>query len=222
MDEGRPGKEVTVTSFLLVSYVLLWVVVVIAVLVLAATVRQVGLIHMRIPAIGARSAQPGPAVGDQVPEVLTRDLTGAQIVLGGTRERSSLVVFVSTNCATCDQIGPALRSVARSERSETDLVLVMDGSPEAVAAYQERHRLKGVPLLTDEAVRTTYGVLTTPYGLMIDNAGTLKGKGMVNNIEHLESLLRAGETGIDSIETFFDITSRDDRVGEDNERSIVE
>jgi methylamine dehydrogenase accessory protein MauD len=186
---------------LLVSYVLLWVVVALLAVVVLAAVRQIGLIQHRIPPVGARMTAVGPQIGSQAPGFNGPDLFGRPTTLGSPRGRKSLLVFVSTRCDTCDDLAPAIKSIARSESDMIDTILMSDSPEEDVRNYARRHSLTHLPIVVSQEVVESYAVQATPYGLLVDESQNVVSKGIVNNIEHLESLVRAGELSIDSMET---------------------
>ena len=50
----------------------------------------------------------------------------------------------------------------------------------------------------------TFQVGKLPYAILLDAAGVIRAKGLVNNREHLESLLIAEETGFGTIQAYLD------------------
>jgi methylamine dehydrogenase accessory protein MauD len=48
----------------------------------------------------------------------------------------------------------------------------------------------------------TYRVGKLPYAVLIDEAGVIRAKGLINTREHLESLLEAKELGVASIQDY--------------------
>jgi hypothetical protein len=43
-----------------------------------------------------------------------------------------------------------------------------------------------------------------PFAVLLDEAGTIRSKGLVNNREQLESLFNAKELGVESIQNFIE------------------
>ena len=186
---------------LVVSLVILWIVVVLLAIVTLAAVRQIGLIHKRLPPVGARMTPVGPELGGQVPLFEETDIFGGRVTLGAEGAKKVLLVFISTRCVSCNEIAPAIRSIARSEARSIDTILLSDNSEDDVREFATRHRLDHLPIVVSRELVEAYGVHTTPYGLLADESRVTITKGIVNNIEHLESLIRAGELGVDSVET---------------------
>jgi methylamine dehydrogenase accessory protein MauD len=55
-------------------------------------------------------------------------------------------------------------------------------------------------------------VAKLPYAVLIDEAGIVRAKGLVNTREHLESLFEAKERGVGSIQEFVERERRGRRV----------
>ena len=175
---------------LVVSTVALWVVAIVEALAILVLVRQVGLIYRRMPPVGARMDANGPDIGEIVTPMVVTDLSEKQIHVGGPGRTRRLVVFVSPNCTDCADLAPALRSTWKSDRAETPLTIVsIGGDPDQNRAFVAKQGLQGVPYALSPRAGLVYGVSSTPYALLIDEDGRLVHKGVVNHLEHLESLL---------------------------------
>lgn len=175
---------------LIVSTILLWAVVVVEALAILVLVRQIGLLYRRIPPVPARMDANGPAIGESVRAMVVTDLAENRMEVGGARQTRQLLVFVAPNCADCADLAPALRSVWSSDRAATEMTLIsIDGDPDANRAFVARHRLGRLPFALSPRAGIVYGVSSTPYALLVDGDGRLIQKGVVNHLEHLESLL---------------------------------
>lgn len=192
------------TTALVVSMVMLWIVVVVLAAVVAALVRQIGVLYERVAPAGALMTARGPAVGDTAPVVVTEALSGGTHDIGGARAdgRSTLVFFLSPTCPVCKQLLPALRSAATAERRWLDVVLASDGPRAEHEAFVARERLDAFPYVLSTALGLTYDVGKLPYAVLVDGAGVVRAKGLVNTREHLESLFEARERGTASIQDF--------------------
>lgn len=190
------------TGIWLLSYLALWALTVMLLVIVLVLARQIGLLHTRIPPVGARMGNPGPAVGETVPQASGVAIDGRRVSIGGKRPRQTLLVFVTPTCESCHHLAPSLRSIARSERSRLETILVC---PRGEAAEAERFvrqlKLESLPLILSSELAELYRVATTPYALLVDEAGVLSAKGLVNHIEHLESLLTALDMGHPSEES---------------------
>ena len=191
------------TAALLVSVVLLWIAVIVLTAVVAALVRQIGVLYERVAPAGALMTARGPAIGDTAPVIVAEVLAGGTREIGGAREdgKSTLVFFLSPTCPVCKQLLPTLRSIARAERAWLDVLLASDGPRAEHEAFVARERLE-FPYVLSAPLGVTYQVGKLPYAVLVDGAGVVRAKGLVNTREHLESLFEARERGIASIQDF--------------------
>lgn len=188
---------------MLVSQMLLWAVVIVLAVLVAALARQVGILHERIAPAGALSLHQKVNVGD-VPTALVLDtLDGQRIAVGGTRGgRSQLLFFAAPDCPVCKTLLPVLRSAAKAEADWLDVVVAGDGDAGAYRNMAAEQRLEGVPLVLSEALGRSFGVSKLPYAVLLDEGGKVASLGLVNSREHLESLFEAKERGVASIQEF--------------------
>jgi methylamine dehydrogenase accessory protein MauD len=164
--------------------------------------RQVGILHERIAPMGAMASDQGPVVGEPSPRLAVTTLIGDRLLLGGpsAAERSRLLLFVAPTCPVCKKLLPIARSFAHAERLE--VVLVGDGDEAEQRSMIREFGLEGVPYVNSPEVGMTFHVGKLPYAVLIDAAGVIRAKGLVNNREHLESLLVAEETGFGTIQAY--------------------
>jgi methylamine dehydrogenase accessory protein MauD len=194
---------------LLVSNAVLWFVVLALAAVVAALVRQIGVLHARIAPAGALVIGRGPAVGEAAPLVDAQDLSGATRSVGGpdSAGRSTLLFFLSPTCPVCKALLPALRSLARAE-SALRVVLVGDGARDEHAAFAREHDLLRFPYLLSPALGLAFAVPKLPFAVLVGPDGVVRAKGLVNSREHLESLLEAQMRGVASLEEHVRRTGR--------------
>jgi len=191
-----------VIEALLVSNAVLWVAVVLLAVAVAALARQIGVLYERVAPAGALMTGHGPRVGEAAPVVRAEDLAGRAHELGAPRagSRSTLLFFLSPTCPVCKTLLPALRSAARSERAWLDVVLASDGAREEHEAFVRTERLEEFPYVLSPMLGMTYQVARLPHAVLIDAAGVVRARGLVNTREHLESLFEAAERGVASID----------------------
>jgi methylamine dehydrogenase accessory protein MauD len=189
---------------LVVSQIVLWIVVVVLALTVAALARQIGVLHERVAPLGALSTRNAVEVGQPAPQFDVIDLAGRPLHIGGasTDGRSQLLLFVSPSCPMCKKLLPVARSFARSERRGVALVLMGDGDRPSHEALIAEHRLQDVPFALAPIVGINLGIGKLPQAVLIDAAGVIRSKGIVNSREHLESLLVAQETGYASMQDY--------------------
>ena len=164
--------------------------------------RQVGVLHERVAPMGAMSSDQGPAVGEMSPTLSVTTLAGDRISIGGASpgQRSRLLLFVAPTCPVCKKVLPIASSLAKAER--LDVVLIGDGEEAEQRAMVRRFALESIPYVISPQVGMTFRVGKLPYAILIDVAGVIRAKGLVNNREHLESLLIAEETGFGTIQAY--------------------
>jgi methylamine dehydrogenase accessory protein MauD len=176
----------------LASYIVLWVLMAFVVLTVLALARQIGLLSRRIPAVGAREEGGGPLVGDPAPPFDEVDLLGNRVTLSPDGGRTVLV-FTSSGCRACDEIAPAIRSIAKTDRDSIRVFVVSQDAPSVAVEWANRHRLSDVPLVAGFKRAEEFGSVLTPYAIAVDERGIIRAKGLVNHLEHLESLTNALE-----------------------------
>lgn len=183
---------------LYVSTALLWLAVGVLALLVLALARQVGVLHERVAPLGALMLDQGPKVGERAPLFEVRDLFGRPARLGGLRERPLLLLFVSSTCPVCKKILPIALRLAREE--SLDLALIGDEREQDLRRLAQG--LAEVQVLNAPEVGQAYKVGKIPYAVLIDPEGVIRAKGLVNNREHLESLMEAYRLGMASIQDY--------------------
>jgi methylamine dehydrogenase accessory protein MauD len=199
-------------SALLVSNVLLWIALLAMACIILALVRQIGVLSERVAPAGALGVGAGPKAGETAPVLTVTDLSGKLGEVGGEHpeNRSTLLFFLSPTCPVCKTLLPVLKSVAKSERRWLDVALASDGATKEHEAFWHEHRLESFPYLLSTELGLTYRVAKLPYAVLIDEAGVIRAKGLVNSREHLESLFEARERGVASVQEFIKTTRRED------------
>ncbi|HTW89711.1 MAG TPA: methylamine dehydrogenase accessory protein MauD [Candidatus Binataceae bacterium] len=190
---------------LVISQIVLWVLMLALAVTVFALLRQIGVLHERITPMGALTLDRGPREGEPAPIFDIPDLLKRGTVrVGGTREggRSLLVMFVAPSCPVCKKLLPIIRSVARSESDWLETVLASDGDLEEQRRFIKSYQLEDFPYLLSGELGMTYRIGKLPYGVLIDGAGMIRAKGLINTREHLESLMQAKQMGVASIQEY--------------------
>ena len=187
---------------LLISNVFLWLVVLALLLVVWALARQIGVLYERVAPMGALMIDQGPKVGDAAPSFSLTSIAGGAVSIGGQLGRGQLLFFLSPTCPVCKKLLPVIRSIATSEKAWLDIVLASDGELPQHKAFYEKADLGAFPYVLSTELGMTYQISKLPYAVLIDEHGAIRGKGLVNSREQLESLFVAKETGVASIQEF--------------------
>lgn len=189
---------------LLISQVLLWALLLVMAGLQLALLRQVGVIHERVAPMGALTLDKGPKEGENAPVFDLTDLLKRRVKIGGPNPagKSSLIFFLSPTCPVCKKMLPILRSMAHTEARWLEIVLASDGEPAEHERFFAAHNLQEFPYVLSQELGMTYRVGKLPYAVLIDEAGVVRAKGLINTREHLESLVQAKEMGIASIQEY--------------------
>ena len=180
----------------------LWLVVVALVLAVLALARQVGVLYERLAPMGALVTDSGPQIGDASPQFALMDLMNQPLAIGGKAAKSTLVFFLSPTCPVCKKLIPILRNIQSAERKWLNVVLASDGNlPEHMAFYQKAG-LQDFQYVLSAELGMGYRISRLPYGVLIDEQGLIRSKGLVNSREQVESLFVAKELGVASIQQF--------------------
>lgn len=151
------------TGWWVVAFVAQWVLVIALAIVVVALARQVGALHLRLGPRGALEIDTeGPALGEQLPELVARGPGGSAARLGGPGV-PRLILFSSPTCSICREVEPGLPAAARAAGM--------------------------VPVVIQDAdVERTLEIPGTPFVLALDAVGVVRAKGTVNNLEQVEGL----------------------------------
>lgn len=185
-----------------VSHAALWVIVALELLFIIALARQIGVLSLRVGPAGARTMNIGPEIGSSAPSILALDLRGHQVTLGVERGHRTIIVFVSPTCSTCTRVIQGLRALVRKEQNtEAILIASPDHEADAIRAFADENQIvPPLSLVVSADVGSAYQVQMTPYAVLVDASGIVRAKGLVNHIEHLESLLNAEELSQTTVE----------------------
>ncbi len=185
----------------LVSYVALWILVFLEAAAILALARQVGLLHLHIRPAGALMANSGPELGERAPQIAAHDLNnnGQPVALGVFAGKSTLLVFISPGCSSCDELMPGVMALQQHEQKTTDIILVSDITNERVnQEFIERNRLQRIKYIISPETTEEYRIGGSPYAVLVSPNGIVITKGLVNHLDHLESLLNAKDSGFPS------------------------
>ncbi|TYC90483.1 methylamine utilization protein MauD [Novosphingobium sp. BW1] len=184
------------------ALVLLWMLVIAMAFVILALARQIGVLHERLAPVGALATAQGAQAGEQAPVMPGHLLGGGTIEIGGVLPTGSLrlLLFVAPSCPICKKLIPIALDVARDEH--VDLVFVGDEDPDEQRRMIERHGLVGQTVVNGPEVGMAFAVAKLPHAILLDDAGKVVARGLVNSREHLESLLVSHETGHANVQSY--------------------
>jgi methylamine dehydrogenase accessory protein MauD len=189
-----------------ISNAILWVLLLGVIVAVWALARQVGILYERVAPMGALITDAGPKLGEASPSFDLFSLDGAKIFIGGERERSQLVFFLSPTCPVCKKLLPILKSASQAEKSWLDVVVASDGDSTQHLAFYRDAKLQQFPYVLSTDLGMTYRVSRLPYAVLLDEHGIIRAKGLINNREQLESLFNAKEIGVGSVQDYLQRT----------------
>ena len=178
------SADARMNGWWLVSYVVLWFLVIALSVLVLALARQVGTLHLRLGPRGALELdEEGPPLGEAPEAIEARDLDGRATMVGGPGD-PQLVLFVSPGCPVCREVAPSLPAASRAARLAPRIVA---NAPADVV--RATYHSTAAPVIADAAVAAAYGIPGTPYAVVLDETGVVRAKGTVNNLEQLEGLV---------------------------------
>lgn len=189
-------------SALVASVVVLWAVVLVLAAVVFALARQVGVLHERLAPAGALALSDGPKVGEAAPPVAVESLAGSLVRVGepDLENRCRLLFFASPRCPVCKSLLPTAQRIAREQGAR--LLVASDGEGEDHAGLARDFALPPEDYYLSAELSIRYGIAKLPYAVLMDGAGIVRGQGIVNTREHVESLFEAERLRVDSIQDY--------------------
>ncbi|WP_072804232.1 redoxin domain-containing protein [Rhodococcoides yunnanense] len=189
------------TVFLLTMVLLLAAAVVGLLLMILGLAREIGRVQVRLGPLGARMMDTGPKIEQVGPTFHgLQDHVGRSVSVGGHRERPQLLLFTAPGCSTCKSLLPGMKAMAKGE-GEVDIVMISDGTPAEHAEFLAGAGIGSeLSYIDGRDVGIAYQVGTTPFGVMLDEHGKIKAKGLCNHMAQVESLLNALESGTPSLQ----------------------
>ena len=175
----------------LVSYLVLWLLVLLVIAAVVLMARQIGLIHARMPPVGSMMTSNGPDLGEAFPERNEEALNGSTVRLGGSRASAQLLVFMRPRCAACSEVAPAVRTIARREH-DLETVVVMDAQGDPARQFGRRSKLDSIPMVASEDLVHEMMIMSSPFAIYLDTGGIVRAKGGINTLQQLEGLIDAG------------------------------
>jgi len=176
----------------LASYIVLWLVVLVLGFLLAGSLRQLGLIQLRLgDDPGALITDSGLERGVQAPEFVAADSeTEAPVSLYELPSVPRLLVFASPGCLSCRELIPGLNEVRKTRSGEFDFLVICRGDIESCRSFGRMNRLEAPMVIdTNGQIEKDYMVTLTPFAYLLDHEGRVVIRGVANDWRQLESLL---------------------------------
>jgi methylamine dehydrogenase accessory protein MauD len=136
---------------------------------------------------GFRFTSEGPDLGTKTPVPSVTTTMGQDLALANDPGSNTLLLFLSTHCPHCHKVAEVLHAYAE-DAPERIIVIFGASDPAALDEFLAKHHLASLPIVVSPETRAAFGVTGVPCGVALDQSGTLRGKGIVNNADHLDSL----------------------------------
>jgi methylamine dehydrogenase accessory protein MauD len=174
-------------TFWTVGIVVLGIGNVLCLLLLLAFARELGVILVRLGPSTARATVDGPTIGEVLEPIVLTDLHGGVHGIAATKTQQTLLVFMAPSCSSCRDLIPGLRTMKRQYAGVVRIYAV--GSQPHSRDREFAAALDPVPFALDEQLAVALKIHSTPYAILLDSTNAPVAKGLVNNLEHLESLV---------------------------------
>lgn len=168
-------------------------------LAILALAREVGLLSRRLPPAPALESLEGTEPGAALPALRLADARSGRHSSPDLQSRPAMVLFLSTRCTLCAGLLSELDGVVK-DWPDHAIVPVLSGPAEEARAMLERSGFAGQAWQDDGPAMRAVGIVTTPRALLVDTAGVVRSRGVVNNREMVSSLIqgrvRTGEGAV--------------------------
>jgi len=167
-----------------------WVGLALLALLVVGLMREVGLMQLKVGPPGAMGDAQGAPIGATVERLLVEAFDGTPVALP-LPDTANLVVFLAPSCGVCHQLIDPVRIVAKHERGLAVTVVCGDNEQECRDFLGDMGgRIVVVPDLGSR-IKESLGITSSSFAQVFDRDGVAGPSGVVNNLAHLESLLKS-------------------------------
>jgi methylamine dehydrogenase accessory protein MauD len=137
-------------------------------------------------------------------------MAGTALRLDSDPAQNTLLLFLSTSCPHCVRVAQALAEFAE-DAPERLIIVFGTTDPDKLNEFLTGHHLTDLPVVVSPETRAAFGVVGVPYGFALDQQGIVRGKGVVNNNDHLDSLANTFYVSVEAFKQAL-ATRSEDRV----------
>jgi methylamine dehydrogenase accessory protein MauD len=188
----------------LVSYLVLWFIVLFLAFLLLGALRALGLLKWHLEQLQAttpsRLGRDGLRIGKKAPAFRLAGTNGKEVTLADYAGRKVLLVFTQSGCSPCKAIVPELNRLAR--RGTHQVLVVNNADPDETRAWASEVDAR-FPVLAQEnyAISKRFQVFATPFAFLIDEKGIIAFKGLTGSKQHLNFVLSGAGKKAESSES---------------------
>jgi methylamine dehydrogenase accessory protein MauD len=180
----------------LISYIVLWLIVLALCLLVILLYRQLGIMYLGSAEGVSRD---GIDKGATAPDFALTDQYGNPQRLADYRGRPALLLFGSPHCSPCRTLMPQLHEWARAH-PEVGVVWLNAASEEESLKFVSElgATLPVAPYTPESKLMDRYKVRVTPFMFLLDEKGVVRAKGLANTKSGLDLYykeLRGGGAG---------------------------
>jgi methylamine dehydrogenase accessory protein MauD len=178
----------------LVSYIVLWVVVLVLGFLVVLLYRQLGQQYLGTAAGVSRD---GLAVGAKALDFTGNDQFGQQVTMGQLLDgkRYLLLIFGAPTCAPCRQLLPQAAQFEQDHADKLRILWINRATDEESQRYVQETGSTLTTIASEGGIMERYKARVTPFVFLLAPDGTIKAKGLANNRTNLEAYLQQAETG---------------------------
>ncbi len=191
------------TVLWLVSYGVLWMLVVGLCFLVVGLLQQIGLLQRQLEQPPSKSEgvpetsvitleNDGPRIGSDLPELAVETINGFGTLPSTPRcnKYGILLMFMSPMCESCQHVVEPLNKITDNGEYKGRIVVILKADVQTCRAFLSIFPLR-LPVVcdSDRTISMGFNVHRNPFGLLYNSEGKLTRKGVAEEQKHLESLL---------------------------------
>jgi methylamine dehydrogenase accessory protein MauD len=181
-----------VSGIWLISYVALWILVIVLIIIVLDLTRQLGLIYLRLGSEqNLLSTKEGLGLGATLPAFEAEDVIfNRRVTQDDWKDLPTVLLFISPTCSPCHELMPHLKEFQSSRNGKTNIVMISQGDLKPSLEFFTQYQLKACLFIDkDGKLSEVFHVRATPYAYRFDEKGIVRKRGIVNNLAGLEELM---------------------------------
>ena len=214
------------TGLWLLSYIVLWILVITLCLLVIGLLQQLGLVQQQLTnsthvekndvikesgETGQDSSIPrlskdGPDIGSSVPQMLLDAYTSKDTIteVQTSHEHGTLLIFMAPTCESCQQLVDSLNQFVDNHVFKGQVLVVLRSDKRTLQAFLNIFPIHA-PVVCDEDYATSMGfnIHRNPFGLFYDENGILVRKGLLLRYEGLQEIIGISSLGTTELENIY-------------------